>query len=239
MVDGKDGLPFRASEGDKLAAITGVDGGLAASAPTARIVQGKESTISGIDPATIAHFYTFKLDARAPTARSRSSATTARSSPRRYAKDKHLKVGSRRVDQDAVGRQATRSSSAASTTRRRRNPLLGDVVHDAAGVRRGVHASRRTASRSSTRTRGSAAAHRGRGEGLRRRQATTPAPRIRRTPPRTWPRSWRCSTCCSGFSVIVSLFGMVNTMVLSVFERTREIGMLRDDRHDAAARRAG
>jgi ABC-type antimicrobial peptide transport system permease subunit len=30
-----------------------------------------------------------------------------------------------------------------------------------------------------------------------------------------------------GLSVIVSLFGMANTLVLSVFERTRELGMLR------------
>ena len=30
-----------------------------------------------------------------------------------------------------------------------------------------------------------------------------------------------------GLSVVVSLFGVINTLVLSVFERTRELGMLR------------
>jgi putative ABC transport system permease protein len=30
-----------------------------------------------------------------------------------------------------------------------------------------------------------------------------------------------------GFSIVISLFGIVNTLVLSVFERTRELGMLR------------
>ena len=53
-----DGLPFRAAEGDKLAAIPGVTAASHVRSDDA-IVQGKQSTISGIDPATIAHFYTF------------------------------------------------------------------------------------------------------------------------------------------------------------------------------------
>ena len=37
-----------------------------------------------------------------------------------------------------------------------------------------------------------------------------------------------------GLAVIVSLFGIVNTLALSVLERTRELGMLRDARHGQA-----
>ena len=42
------------------------------------------------------------------------------------------------------------------------------------------------------------------------------------------PRSYRrILYLLLGLSVIVSLFGVINTLVLSVFERTRELGMLR------------
>ena len=36
-------------------------------------------------------------------------------------------------------------------------------------------------------------------------------------------------------SVVVSVFGMINTLVLTVFERTRELGHAARRRHDAAA----
>ena len=92
VIDGKEDLPFRASEGDKLAAISGVTAVSHVRSDEA-IVQGKQSTISGIDPATIGHFYSFYWT-------NGSSSTLAHLGDdgalvtKTYAKDKHLKVGS-------------------------------------------------------------------------------------------------------------------------------------------------
>src|SRR6185295_9241167 len=51
VIDGAGGLPFRAAEGDELAAIPGVTAATQVRSDDA-IVQGKQSKISGIDPAT-------------------------------------------------------------------------------------------------------------------------------------------------------------------------------------------
>ena len=58
VIDGDQGLGFRASEGDTLASVPGVTNASHVRSDTA-LVQGEEGPISGIDPATIADFYTF------------------------------------------------------------------------------------------------------------------------------------------------------------------------------------
>ena len=58
VIDGKDNLPFAASEGDELAQVPGVKSASHVRSDTV-LVDGKERVISGIDPATIAHFYAF------------------------------------------------------------------------------------------------------------------------------------------------------------------------------------
>ena len=93
VIDGKDGLPFRASEGDELAAVPGVTAASHVRSDDA-LVQGKKSTISGIDPATIAHFYTFNWTTGSDRTLGQLGADGALITET-YANDKHLKVGSR------------------------------------------------------------------------------------------------------------------------------------------------
>ena len=59
VIDGKGKMPFRAAEGDQLERIAGVKSASHVRSDTV-IVDGKERVITGIDPATIAHFYTFR-----------------------------------------------------------------------------------------------------------------------------------------------------------------------------------
>ena len=78
IVNGNDGLPFEAAEGDALARVPGVNTASHVRVDKA-LVAGEEQDVTGVDPATIARFYTFDVDrglrrggrpARQPTARS-------------------------------------------------------------------------------------------------------------------------------------------------------------------------
>ena len=58
IVNGNDGMPFEAAEGDALARVPGVNTASHVRVDKA-LVAGKEQDVTGVDPATIARFYTF------------------------------------------------------------------------------------------------------------------------------------------------------------------------------------
>jgi putative ABC transport system permease protein len=222
IVDGKQSLPFSAAEGDKFAATPGVQSVSHVRSDTA-IVQGEEQAVSGIEPATIAEFYTFAWTAGSDRTLQELGSDGALIS-KSYAEAQHLKTG---------GSIAVTTPSGAKRTLvvrgvydpPQQKPLLGDVTMSQQAFDKAFD----NPKNSITFLAGNAAA----GKALETAVKDSGGATFHTGAEYPQDATKEMATVMAmlyvllGFSVIVSLFGMVNTMVLSVFERTREIGMLR------------
>jgi len=223
VVDGKGELPFRAAEGDELEAISGVTAATHVRTDQA-IVQGKENKVSGIDPATIARFYHFDWSKGSSDRTLATLGSDGVLVTKAYAENEHVKVGSRLSITTASGAKATMTVRGIYDAPASK-PLLGEIAVSQQTFDKGftqpknaltlldADASAASAIESTTESFGDASFHTG---------AAYP-----KDATKDIATMLAMLYVLLGFSVIVSLFGMVNTMVLSVFERTREIGMLR------------
>jgi putative ABC transport system permease protein len=219
VVDGDNGLPFDADQGEELARVDGVTAVSHVRYDKA-LVKGAEIDVTGIDPQTIDGFYRFEFTQGSLAELDTGGALVTTD----YAEDNDLAVGSRLALQSPSGDEVAVAVRGIYDAPKAKQLLWGVSITQAAfdeafptpknaytflDAEPGTGAALEAVVADS----GDAALHTGAAyaEDATKDTATVLA----------------MLYVLLGFSVVVSLFGMVNTLVLSVFERTRELGMLR------------